>query len=93
MKDLWGYLKEPYGRLQKKTILTNVQLLTELKEAEAAVNSRPLAYVGDDIQSHITRTPSHFLGLNTKIGIPDLQHDTNNDYNPNRNASDRLLEK
>ena len=38
--------------------LTSEQLLTILKEAEAVINSRPLVYVGDDINSYMTLTPA-----------------------------------
>ena len=58
-------------RLLRKAIgrfcLTNEQLLTLLNEAEAVINSRPLVYAGNDINSYVTLTPSHFLSLNPKI--------------------------
>lgn len=89
---LVGLVKRTLRKAIGRASLTNEQLLTVLKEAEAVVNSRPLVYVGDDIQSHITLTPAHFLTLNPNIGIPDIEHDEDEDFNPNRNAAERLLE-
>lgn len=71
---------------------TYEQLLTILKEAEAVINSRPLVYVGDDINSTETLTPSHFLTLNPRIGMPE--QDTGNDdseFNPSDSSADKLL--
>lgn len=67
--------------------------MTLLKEAEAVVNSRPLVYVGSDINSYVTLTPSHFLTLNPKIGLPTCNRDNilDNDYNPNVTSAERLL--
>lgn len=72
--------------------MTNEQLLTVLKEIEAVVNSRPLVYVGDDIRSHITLTPAHFLSLNPNIGIPDTDNNDDDDYSPNKDAAEKLLD-
>lgn len=44
-----------------KTSLTRAELETDLIEVEAAVNSRPLTFVGDTVDSVIPLTPSHFL--------------------------------
>ena len=40
-----------------RNLLTDTQLETLIKETEAVVNSRPLAYVGDDIDSSLVLTP------------------------------------
>ncbi|CAC5409576.1 unnamed protein product [Mytilus coruscus] len=40
-------------------------------EVEAVVNSRPLAYIGEDIDSNIVLTLSCFLTLNKHTGIPE----------------------
>ena len=57
------------------------------------VNSRPLVYVGSDINCCVTVTPSHFLSLNPKIGLPACSGDDllDNDYNPNKISAERLL--
>ena len=72
--------------------LTNDQLQTVLKEAEAVVNSRLLVYVGDDIHSHITLTSSHFLTLNPNIGIPEIDLNNDVEYLPDKSAAEKLLE-
>ena len=73
--------------------LTSEQLLTILKEAEAVINSRPLVYVGEDINSYMTLTPAHFLTLNPKIGLPISTRDDTDDinYNPEISSADKLL--
>lgn len=54
-----------------------------LKEAEAVVNSRPMVYVGEDIDSAITLTPSHFLCLNPATGVPNTEGDYDDEsYKP-----------
>ena len=40
-------------------------------ETEAVVNSRPLLYVGDDINSREAITPAHFTTPNYKTGFPE----------------------
>ena len=53
-----------------KNYLISLQLQTFLSETEAAFNSRPLVYIGDDLNDGIMITPSHFLSPNTKTGVP-----------------------
>ena len=57
------------------------------------VNSRPLVYVGNGINSYVALTPSHFLSLNPKMGLPAYENsDTlDTDYNPNETSAERLL--
>lgn len=89
---LVGLVKRSLRKAIGKICLTNEQLLTLLKEAEAVVNSRPLVYVGNDINSYVTLTPSHFLSLNHKIGLPAHNSDViDSDYNPNVTSAERLL--
>ncbi|VDI75589.1 Hypothetical predicted protein [Mytilus galloprovincialis] len=65
---------------------------TIIKEIEAVVNSRPLIYVGEDINSKITLTPSHFLMLNPTTGIPDVDFDLDDpDYSPLESSKEKLL--
>ena len=70
MKDY--AVKRSLHKTVGKLCLTNDQLLTVLKEAEAVINSRPLVYIAEDINSGMTLTPAHFLSLNLKIGFPKL---------------------
>ena len=50
-------------------------------------------YVDEDINSKFTLTPSHFLTLNPKIGLPVYTQDDNDDdeYTPEISSADRLL--
>ena len=60
---LVGLVKRLLRKAIGRICLINEQLLTLLKEAKAVVNSRPLVYVGNDINSYVTLTvltPSHF---------------------------------
>ena len=61
---LIGLVKRSLRKTIGKLCLTSNQLLTVLKEAEAIINSRPLVYVGDDINSGTPLTPAHFLSQN-----------------------------
>ena len=63
------------NRALRKTLgalsLTNDQLQTALMEVASAINSRPLIYITDDLNSNCTLfTPAHFLTMNTSTGIP-----------------------
>ena len=60
---------------------------------ESVINTRPLIYVGDDIESTITLTPSSFLTLNPNTGMPTLDYDKHDqDYNPYESSAERLLQ-
>ena len=57
------------------------------------MNSQQLVYVGDNINSHITLTPSHFLTLNPRTSIPECDIDNaDSDYSPNVYSTDKLLQ-
>lgn len=90
---LVGIVKRSLRKALGKVCLSNEQLLTILKEAEAVINSRPLVYVGNDINSYMTLTPAHLLTLNPKIGLPISTGDDTDDtdYNPETSSADRLL--
>ena len=90
---LVGMVKRSLRKALGKACLTSEQLLTILKEAEAVINSRPLTYVGDDINSFVTLTPTHFLSLNPKIGSTAYRQDNTNDtdYNPQTTSAERLV--
>ncbi|XP_071138465.1 uncharacterized protein [Mytilus edulis] len=90
---LVGLVKRSLRKNLKKKLLTDVQLQTLLKEVEAIINSRPLVYVGDDINSTITLTPSQFLSLNPKVGIPEIDFDIKDpNYKRCESPSDKLLQ-
>lgn len=49
-------------------------------------------YVDNDLNSNITLTPEHFLNLNTKVGVPELDtDDTDPDYIQSESSSANLL--
>ena len=56
------------------------------------MNARPLVYIGDDVNSRINLTPSHFLTLNPNIGIPEIEYDIDDpSYLPLDSSTDKLL--
>jgi hypothetical protein len=89
---LVGIVKRALRKTIGKKLLTSDQLQTVIKEAEAVVNSRPLVYVGDDINSVITITPNHFLCLNQNTGIPARTYDEHDpDFNVVESSAEKLL--
>ena len=76
---LVGIVKRSLRKAIGKVCLTSEQLLTILEEAKAVINSRPLVYVGEDINSYMTLTPAHFLALNPKIELPVSTRDDTDD--------------
>ena len=88
-----GLVKRSLRKALGKACLTSEQLLTLLKESEAVVNSRPLTYVGDDINSCAALTPAHFLSLNPQIGLPTYNQDDtdDDDYNPQMTTTERIV--
>lgn len=91
---LIGIVKRCLRKTIGKLCLTNEQLRTLLAETEAVVNSRPLVYVGDDINSNIILTPAYFLTLNPKTGIPDRNEEDleDSEYLPNISSAEKLLQ-
>ena len=88
---LVGVVKRSLRKAIDKVCLTIEQLLTFIKEAEAVINSRPLVYVDEDINSKFTLAASHFLTLNPKIGLPNYTQDDDDEYTPEISSADRLL--
>jgi len=72
---------------------TQKQYSTVLTEVEAVINSRPLVYVYEDINSNIALTPSHFP-LNSNHVIPDLTEDIDPEFEVTEiiSSSQQLLE-
>ena len=91
---LIGLVKRSLRKAIGKLFLTYEQLLTTLTEVEAIINSRPLVYVDDDINSNISLTPSHFLTLKPRTGIQTCDIDIeDNDFSSNESSADKLLLK
>lgn len=84
-------------RALQKTIgaqsLTQKQLSTVLTEVEAVINSRPLVYVDDDINSSIALTLSHFLSLHSNHVVPGLTEEIDTEFDATgiTSASQQLL--
>jgi hypothetical protein len=89
---LVGLVKRSLRKTLGRKLLTLIQLTTVLKEVEAIVNSRPLVYVGNDINSNITLTPNHFLTLNPRLSVPDIDDDDKDkSYVPCESSATKLL--
>ena len=71
-------LRKSIGR----RLLELALLQTLMKEAESVVNSRPLVYVGDDINSSIALTPNHFLSNHQTTGIPENETKDDETFKP-----------
>lgn len=66
---------------------------TVLKEVEAVVNSRPLVYIGEDINASISITPNNSTCLNPKTGIPVMEYEDNDpSFKPYESTAERLLQ-
>ena len=90
---LVGLVKRSLRKTIGKICLTYEQLQTIITEVQAVVNSRPLVYVGDDINSGITLTPANFLTLNPYTGIPeDETSDHDSEYQPQQTSAQKLLQ-
>ena len=78
-------------RALRKTIgnqcLTEKQLVTTLTETEAVVNSRPLVYVDDDINSSMILTPSNFLSFHSQHIFPNVLDDPDPEFEVAKKAT------
>ena len=72
---LIGIMKSSLKRSLGKRLLTRQELETVLHEVEACMNSRPLTFVGDELDSGSPLTPSHFL----LGGSPHLKQNLNSE--------------
>ena len=65
-------LKEPLRKILGKALLTYMEMYTVLTDIEAVINSRPLTFIGNDINDGEVITPAHLaLGRSLKA-IPDV---------------------
>ena len=67
-------LRKSIGRI----LLTKDQLNTFIIETESVINSRPLVYVNDDLNTNYI-TPGHFLNWGMKTGTPNFETKENLD--------------
>ena len=67
---LVGSSKMVFRKSIGKNYLTSLELQTFLSETEAVLDSRPLVYIGDDLNDGTMITPSHVLSPNTITDVP-----------------------
>ena len=51
-----------------------------MTEVEAVINSRPLVYIDDDINSSVILSPTDFSLLHSNNVIPDLVEESNREF-------------
>ena len=83
-----GIVKRSLRKALGKCLVTREQMSTLIVEIEAIVNSRPLLYIEDDVNSSEGLTPAHFLSINCNTGVPNV--DT--EYEPTQLSAKQLLE-
>ena len=66
-----------------RSSLTSNQLLTVVKETEATIYSRPMIYVGDDINSGTPLTPAHFVSINRNVALSNFSPEDDYDISLN----------
>ncbi|XP_053392224.1 uncharacterized protein LOC128554915 [Mercenaria mercenaria] len=90
---LVGLVKRTLRKTIGCTLVTNMQMQTFLKETEAVLNSRPLVYVEEDIDSCIAITPGHFLSLNRNLGLPETvkRNKSDEEYLPFESSGKEIL--
>ncbi|XP_078364057.1 uncharacterized protein LOC144648336 [Oculina patagonica] len=93
---LVGLVKQALRKSIGKICLNIVQLETILTEVPTVVNSRPLVYVGADLNSGFALSPGDFLSLNPKTGVPFLAAEDEKPQDPDfverLSSAQKLLE-
>ncbi|XP_045178199.2 uncharacterized protein LOC123538297 [Mercenaria mercenaria] len=90
---LVGIVKQALRKSLGRKLLIMDQMNTVIKEVESVINRRPLVHAGEDIKSTIALTPCHFLSLNPKTGIPELDYDTKDPvFKPYESTAEKLLQ-
>lgn len=68
------------------------ELITLLVEVEAVVNTRPLTFVYDEIDSPVVLTPAHFMGGgDEKILQASMDDPTDDDFEHGKASTNNLL--
>ena len=94
---LIGLVKSSLRKSIGSVCLTKTQLATIVTETEAILNSRPLTYVDEDINSANVLTPNDFLSPYSKVGTPvltgDVEDDQDEEFKPkNEKPADILID-
>ena len=85
---LIGFVKRCLQKAIGAKRLTLEQFAVILNEVEAVLNTRPLTYVHEDLESGFTLTPAHFLTANLK---PMLIMEDEVDFCPSEDSVSTLL--
>jgi len=88
---LVGLVKRSLRKSVGRKLLTITLMQTVIKEIERDLNSRPLVYIGDDINSIITLAPGNFLVMNPKVELPDTLGDNDDNFDLYESSAQRLL--
>src|SRR6185437_765698 len=72
---LVGLVKRALRKTINGQLITYRQLETVVIETEALINSRPLGFIGTDLDGGEILTPAMFLGTTHRAGIPNLEVD------------------
>ena len=95
MGGFYEWLIDLTKRSLRKTIgnkrLSQRQLVTILAEVEAVINSRPLVYIDDDINSSHAITPIDFLSLHNSHVVPDLTEEIDPEFDFSKRSSGKHL--
>ena len=86
---LVGLTKRSLKKSLGKRMVSGQYMQTLLVETAAIINSRPLTYLDDDINSRRALTPAHFINFNVNTGMPDVSADY---YEPHEVSSKVLLQ-
>ena len=92
---LVGLVKRCMRKSIGRKYLSLEQLTTLLTEIEESLNSRPLTYVYEDLDSGFTLTPGHFLATNRKLGLcnsSNADYHCDEDFQPNKDSVTKLIE-
>ncbi len=89
---LVGLVKRSLRKSIGKTSLSWNQLFTIITEVQAVINNRPMVYVDDDINSGNILTPSHFLTMNPKTGLPEIEEGDDSEFITKLSSVEKLLE-
>ena len=93
---LEGVVKSSLRKAIGRTYLTQTQFTTFTTKSEGIINSQPLVYIDDDINSTNAIAPMHFLSLNPKTGKPspieDLSYDDAYCKSKKETSDEKLLQ-
>ena len=83
-------VKRNLKKALEPTLLSFEELMTVLCECEAVVNSRPLVFVGADLESGTYLSLAHFLSMNPQLGLPEVIDNPEETYQPKPNEGAEL---